>query len=53
MQSPLRSCNPWLEPVTLPDLRLDQDDPDGMAKQNAQVAIALFGYLAEDRAVSS
>jgi hypothetical protein len=27
MQSPLRSCNPLLEPVTLPDLRLDQDDP--------------------------
>ena len=52
MQPPLRSCNPLLEPVTLPDLRLDQDDPSGLDKQNAQVAIALFGYLAEDRAVS-
>jgi hypothetical protein len=31
----------------------DQDDPGGLDKQNTQVAIALFGYLAEDRAVSS
>src|SRR5215470_20198682 len=53
MQPPLRSCNPLLEPITLPDLRLDQDDPSGLDKQNAQVAIALFGYLTEDRAVSS
>jgi hypothetical protein len=53
MQSPLRGCNPLLEPVTLPRLRLDQDHPSGLDKQNAQVAIALFGDLAEDRAASS
>jgi glucose dehydrogenase len=38
MQPPLGSCNPLLEAVTLPDLRLDQDDPSGLDKQNAQVA---------------
>ena len=41
MQSPLRGCNPLLEPVTLPRLRLDQDDPSRLDKQNAQVAIDL------------
>ena len=52
MKSPLRSRNPLLEPVTLPDLRLDQYDPSRLDKQNAPVAIALFGDLAEDGAVS-
>ena len=45
MQSPLRSCNPLLEPVTLPDLRLDQDDPGGLDKQNAQVAPGQFSVM--------
>jgi hypothetical protein len=37
----------------LTSLRLDHHDPSGLDEQNAQVTIALFGCLAEDRAVSS
>jgi hypothetical protein len=33
--------------VTLPALRLDQHDPGRLHEQDAQVAIAALGYLAE------
>src|SRR5262249_39725348 len=39
------------EPVALPALRLDQDDPGGLDEERAQVAIAALGYLAKNRAI--
>jgi hypothetical protein len=44
---------PWLEPMTIPTLWLDQYNPRGLNEQNAQVAIAAFRYLAQDGAVAS
>jgi len=35
---------PWLEPMTIPTLWLDQYNPRGLNEQNAQVAIAAFRY---------
>ena len=52
MQPLLGRFEPRLEPVTVPALRLDQYDPRGLNKQNAEVAIAAFRYLAEDGAVA-
>ena len=46
------ALDPGLEPVALPDLRLDQHDPRGLHEQNPQVTIATPGYLAEDGAVA-
>src|SRR5262249_30427320 len=43
--------DPGFEPVALPAFRPDQDDPGGLNKQHAQVAIAALGYLAQDRAI--
>src|SRR4029434_2302283 len=43
--------DPGLEPVALPALRPDQDDPGSLDEQHAQVAIAALGYLAQDRAI--
>jgi hypothetical protein len=48
---PSGRLDPGFEPVTLPALRLDQHGPRRLNQQNAQVAIAAFGYLAKDRAV--
>src|SRR4029453_13337799 len=45
------SLDPGFEPVALPALRPDQDDPGSLHEQHAQVAIAALGYLAKDRAV--
>ena len=39
--------------MSLPTLRLDQHDPRCLHEQNAQVAVAPLGYLAEDCAVAS
>jgi hypothetical protein len=44
--------DPGLEPVALPDLRLDQHDPRRLHEQNAQIAIASPLYLAEDGTVA-
>ena len=44
--------DPGLKPVALPALGFDQHDPCGLNEQNPQVAIATFGYLTEDSAVS-
>src|SRR5271169_3545428 len=41
-----------LKSVALPALRLDQYDPRCLHEQDAQVAIAAFGYPAEDRSAS-
>src|SRR5215469_7067682 len=52
VQPPLGRLDPGFEPVALPVLRPDQDNPGGLNEQNAQVAIAALRYLAEDRAAS-
>src|SRR4029077_18432918 len=52
VQPPLGRLDPGFEPVALPVLRSDQYDPGGLNEQDPQVAIAAFGDLAEDRAVS-
>src|SRR5215470_4787227 len=52
VQPPLGRFDPGFEPVALPVLRSDQDDPGGLNEQGAQVAIAALRYLAKDRAVS-
>ena len=52
MQSLLGRLEPWLEPVTIPALRLDQHNPCGLNEQDPQVAIAALRYLAEDGAVA-
>src|SRR5262249_57094449 len=52
VQAPLGRLDPGFEPVALPVLRSDQDDPGGLNEEDAQVAIAALGYLAKDRAVS-
>ena len=52
VQPLLGGFDPGLEPVALPALRLDQHDPCRLHEQDAQVAIAAFGYLAEDGAVT-
>jgi tetratricopeptide (TPR) repeat protein len=44
--------DPGLEPVALPDLRLDQHNPRRLHEQNPQVTIATSGYLAEDGTVT-
>src|SRR5258707_10926248 len=44
--------DPGLEPVAIPDLRLDQHAPRRLHEQNPQVAIATPGYLAENGAVA-
>src|SRR4029453_1601025 len=51
VQPPFGSLDPGFEPVALPALRPDQDDPGSLHEQHAQVAIAALGYLAKDRAV--
>src|SRR5215510_4173890 len=51
VQPSLGSLDPGFEPVALPTLRLDQDDPGGLNEQRAQVAIAALGYLAKDCAI--
>src|SRR5258706_11670248 len=43
---------PGLEPMALPELRLDQPDPRRLHEQNPQIAIATPGYLAEDGTVA-
>ena len=54
VMQPLLGClEPRLEAVPIPALRLDQHNPGGLNEQNAQVAIAALGYLAEYGAVSS
>src|SRR6476619_3214475 len=53
MQPFLGCLDPGLEPMALPDLRLDQHDPSRLHEQNPQVAIAAFGYLAQDGAIPS
>src|SRR6516225_8333116 len=40
------------EPIALPVLRPDQDNPGGLNEEGAQVAIAALRYLAKDRSVS-
>ena len=54
MQAFLGRCDPGLEPIAMPMLwpDLDQHHPGGLNEQRAQVAIAAFRYLAEDRAIS-
>src|SRR6476660_8448108 len=53
VMKPLPGClDPGLEPVALPDLRLDQHDPRRLYEQNPQVTIATPGYLAEDSTVT-
>src|ERR1035437_8701454 len=52
MQPLLGRLDPGLEPIALPDLRLDQHDTSRLHEQNAQVTTAPPGYLAEDGAVS-
>src|SRR4029077_19919535 len=44
--------DPRLEPVALPALRPDQNNPGRLHEQNAQVAIATLRYPAQDGAVS-
>jgi hypothetical protein len=44
-----QSLDPGLEPMALPDLRLDQHEPRRLHEQNPQVAIATPGYLAENQ----
>src|SRR4029450_12575784 len=51
VQPPFGSLDPGFEPVALPALWPDQDDPGSLDEQHAQVAIAALGYLAKDRAV--
>src|SRR5215831_9760564 len=52
VQSLLGGFDPGFEPVALPALRPDQHHPGRLHEQDAQVAIAALGYLAEDGAVS-
>src|SRR4249920_4129493 len=52
VQPLLGGFDPRLEPVTFPALRPDQYDPGRLHEQDAQIAIAAPGYLAEDGAVS-
>src|SRR5215469_4763434 len=52
VQPPLGRLDPGFEPVALPVLRPDQDNPGGLNEEGAQVAIAALRYLAKDRAVS-
>src|SRR5215472_16694006 len=52
VQPPLGRLDPGFEPVALPVLRPDQDDPGGLNEEGAQVAIAALRYLAKDCAVS-
>src|SRR5262245_4983347 len=50
---PLRGrLEPRLEPMPMPALWLDQDDPRGLHEQNTQIAIAAFRYLAKDGAIA-
>src|SRR5262252_4497278 len=51
VQPRLRGFDPRLEPVALPALWPDQYHPGRLHEQDAQVAIAALGYLAEDGAV--
>ena len=53
MQSLFGSLDPLSEPMSLPTLRLDQHDPRCLHEQNAQVAVAPLGYLAENCAIAS
>ena len=53
VQPPLGRLDPGFEPVALPVLRSDQDDPGGLNEEGAQVAIAALRYLAKDRACPS
>ena len=52
MQPLLGRLDPGFEPVALPALRLDQHNPRRLHEQDAQIAIAALGYLAQDRAAS-
>src|SRR6516162_10015003 len=53
MQPLFGRFDPTLKPMTFPALWLDQHHPGSLHEQNAQIAIAALGYLAEDDAVSS
>jgi hypothetical protein len=52
VQPPLGCFDPGFEPATFPVLYPDQHNPCRLHEQNAQVAIAVPRYFAEDRAVS-
>src|SRR5215831_631546 len=52
VRPPLGRLDPGFEPVALPVLRPDQDNPGGLNEQDAEVAIATLRYLAKDRAAS-
>ena len=52
MQALLGRLEPRLEAVAVPALGLDQHNPCRLHEQDPQVAIAAFGYLAEDGAVA-
>ena len=52
VQPLLGRLDPGLEPIALPALWFDQNDPRRLDEQDTQVAIATFRYLAKDRAVS-
>src|SRR6516162_2654366 len=53
MQPLFGRFDPTLKPMTLPALRFDQHHPGSLHEQNAQIAIAALGYLAEYGAVPS
>src|SRR6516164_5508248 len=53
VQPLLGRLDPTLKPMTLPALWLDQHHPGSLHEQNAQIAIAALGYLAENGAVAS
>src|ERR1700704_3916645 len=52
VQTFLCGLDPRLEPVPLPALRLDENDPRCLHEQHAQIAISPLRYLAQDRAIS-
>jgi len=49
----LGGFDPRLEAMAFPGRRLHQHDLSRLHEQDAQIAIALLRYLAEDRAISS
>ena len=52
MEPLLGGLDPGLEPVPLPALWSDEDDPRRLHEEDPQIAVATFGYLAQDRAVA-
>ena len=51
VQSLPGGLDPGFEPVAFPCLGLDQHNPCRLNEQDAQVAIAALGYLAEDASI--